>query len=110
MSKKQWLALTVLPLVALIALGARGVSKPGRQHADSCPAAQIVRGQPVDEEVFDDSLSTTQAALRRAYVSAASTVLDQEAVPRGAFVRISALGGSIAGIKTISETSHRTTA
>ena len=109
MLNRNWLVLGVLPIAALVALSARGISSPPSQHATPCPSAQIAHGQESVEEVFDNSASTKQAGLRDGYAAAAAAVLNR-AVARGAYVRISTFGGSIAGIKVICETSTRTEA
>jgi hypothetical protein len=108
MFKKQWMVLGVLPIAALLVLGARGVSNPGGVRAsDTCPAAPYVSGQPIVETYVDATPSTNQPALRRAYHAAAARVLT-EAVAKDAFVRLAVFGGALSSIRAVCETSTQT--
>lgn len=107
MSKKYWVLLAAVPLGVLALMGARGVSQTTSHATSTCPDRPVVVGQSGTYVFVDASKSTYDPTIRTAYAEAAARAVDR-AVTDGAYLNVSVFGGSIAGIKTVCETSTRT--
>jgi hypothetical protein len=110
---KRWRVL--LGVAALLAIGvfaaAHGVTQSST-HTDvraACPHVSIEVEQPVTVVDTDGSESTSKPELRSEYAQAVDDVARQ-AISQGSYLVINRFGSSIAGIKTICETSTRISA